>query len=139
MKNTRKNYWTKIAALIAVAIMAPTLTLAETPVVAAAAKYTPTVAANIGDFVLPTKQVDVAQAVPLGPVPANSVGGQNKIVTPKPATAANGDTEEVVVTAPSENGNESDNESGFPILAAIPIAIAVNAILGAIIFAGVPS
>ena len=133
MKNTIKINWLKRTALVAVAVLVPTITLAEETVVAKASTV-PTLAAvvNIGDFTLPTKQVDVAQAIPLGEVPAGSVGGDNKIVTPNPAAV--GDTEEVEVTAPAE----PESESGFPIIAAIPMAIAINAILGAIIFAAVP-
>ena len=135
MKNTSKINWLKRTALIAVAVLVPTITLAEETVVAKAATAPTMLAAvNIGDFTLPTKQVDVqiAQSIPLGEVPSGSVGGQNKIVTPNPAAV--GDTEEVEVTAPAE----PESESGFPIIAAIPMAIAINAILGAIIFAGVP-
>ena len=135
MKNTSKISWMKRIAIVAVAVLVPTITLAEETVVAkAGAAPTLTAVVNIGDFTLPTKQVDVqvAQSIPLGEVPSGSVGGDNKIVTPAPAAVS--DTEEVEVTAPAE----PESQSGFPIIAAIPMAIAINAILGAIIFAGVP-
>ena len=132
MKSQNKINWLKSAALIVVAVLVPTLTLAEEAVVASAVAPTSAVVGNIGDFKLPAKQVDVTQAIPLGPVPADRVGGDNKIVTPTPAEVGSGETEEVEVTAPSEA------EEGYPIIAAIPMAIAINAILGAIIFGALP-
>ena len=124
--------WMKIAAVILFAVLFPTLTLAEETVENTTVNQITSANPNADDFVLPTRQVDVAQSIPLGPLPADRIDGSQKPTPPAATEVESGETEEVEVTAEPEQGEI------MSLLETLPVALTGVAILAAILSIGAP-